>query len=520
MTNNEHENDDFIEPEIGAATDTPPPGMIGNVREAWQKSPFFKFMVLLVGVFAVGVAAASFLGGGKDTQDLTHLAKPPGFKEAPGGEASPYVKQQTELANKNRADQAIANGGSALPTPIGQSPDTEAPAKDTQLNELRAEMESMRKQQQQGLQQQPLQQSQQQLQQQQALQQQRQQEQMDNTLAEAMQRQMQQLLDGWSSKSIKNVSFQKADEGKVAADSQGTAQQQSSAAQAALTAQNTNYVEGKILVPAGTVSYAQLLTEANSDVPGPIMAQIVSGPLSGFRAIGSFQVTTNYEKYLILKFALADKKGKEYKIDAIALDPNTTLGGMATEVDERYMVRLVLPAAAGFLEGMGEAMGQNAQTVTQNGNATFIATARNGYRQGIYRGAEESSRTASQFFQNQANQTKPLVRVAAGTPMGLFFVAPVHEPVAGQEGMGYPQQAAYPYGGLRPQNQPGSLPYPVNYQGGPNGMQGYGAGGGYQDSSNSVPYPNYAAPQGGGGGGFPGGMGGGFGGYGGGYFGR
>src|SRR5690606_12018046 len=49
-----------------------------------------------------------------------------------------------------------------------------------------------------------------------------------------------------------------------------------------------------IIIPAGTIEYAQLVTEANTDAPGPVMAQIASGPLAGARLIGSFQSTDNY----------------------------------------------------------------------------------------------------------------------------------------------------------------------------------------------------------------------------------
>jgi intracellular multiplication protein IcmE len=312
-------------------------------------------------------------------------------------------------------------------------------------------------------------------------------EQFDNTMAEAMQRQMQQLLDGWAPKGIKNVTVIKVEDVKAAEDK---------AAQTAATAAADNAapaVEAKTIVSAGTVSYAQLLTEANSDVPGPILAQIVSGPLAGARAVGSFKVTTNYEKYLVLRFTIADKKGKDYKIDAIALDPDTTLGGMATEVDERYIARVLLPAAAGFLQGMGQALGQGNSTITTNGTTTIANQAGNGYKQGLYTGMGDAAQTMGQFFQNQANLTQPLVRVAAGTPMGLFFVAPVKEPTGADE----EKQENKPlnvngngnngFGYMNP-GYPGTT------------VAGYGAGGygaAAQNAANGAPYPNYAMPNGG-----------------------
>ena len=498
MTNNSdnqhEENEGFEEPEIGIAEQ--PRSMTGNLAEAWRTRPMFKFMVLIVAIFAVGVAGFSFLGGSNVASETAHLGKPPAMKEAPGGTVSPYMRQQTELANKERSEQAIANGGSALPTPIGQNSDISGfgsgDKKDEALNELRAETQQLKAQvqQQQAQQIQAKQQSQQQQQMQQV---QRAPEQFDNSLAEAMQMQMKQMLESWKPEGIKEVEVIKAADLKAGDKSvpaeitpaNGTVLASESAAQA------------KIVVNAGTVSYAQLLTEANSDVPGPILAQIVSGPLAGARAVGSFQVSQGYEKYLVLKFSLADQKGKDYSINAYALDPNTTLGGMATEVDERYFVRVVLPAAAGFLQGMGEALGEGNSSISTNGTVTATTIASNGYKQGIYNGLGQAAQTMGQFFQNQANLTKPLVRVAAGTPIGMFFVSPVTEPT----------------------NNTGVMPAVANQQNSGNGLGGnagigQGAGGmmggpqggypgatvaGYGGNNNNpaasgAPYPNYAVP--------------------------
>ena len=470
MTDNfENENnDDFIEPEIGASEENAPKaGMAGNLAEAWRTRPFFKLIVLIVAVFAVGVAAINFFGGSNTTgNDVARLNKPPALKEAPGGAATPYMRQQTEMANNERSEQAIASGGSAIPTPIGQTTDigglSGAEKKDDPLKELRIETDLLKKQ----IQQQQVQQQQQQVQQ-------RPPEQFDNSLAEAMQRQMQQLMESWTPKGIKNVVVVKPED--LRAEQEKAAQ--AAGATAATLASSTEATAPKIVVNAGTVSYAQLLTEANSDVPGPILAQIVSGPLSGARAIGSFQVAMGYEKYLVLRFSIADKKGKDYKIDAIALDPDTTLGGMATEVDERYFARVVLPAAAGFLQGMGQALGQSNTSVTTNGTTSLSSVAGNGYKQGIYNGLGSAAETMGQFFQNQANLTKPLVRVAAGTPLGIFFVSPVTEPTANG-------------GGFQPNNANGGNGTNANYPG--TTVNGYGAS---LPTGAGVPYPNYAVPS-------------------------
>jgi intracellular multiplication protein IcmE len=471
----QHEHDEFVEPEIGISSQAASKNVVGNIAEAWRTRPLVKFIVLIIAVSAVAFAGMNLLGSGPPPE-IAHMATPPHLREAPGGETSPAFRDQTKMANDERSQFAAATGGSAMPTPIRESSNVggfdEETKKPDPLNELRVETEKLQRQV-----------AQQQIAQQQG---QQQQQPFDNSLADAMQKQMRQLLESWEPKEMKVVKGAEVAEDKTG-DKSGANNDAMQANKATL---------GKALVSAGTVSYAQLLTEANSDVPGPILAQIVSGPLSGARAIGAFQVSDGYERYLVLKFTLADKKGKDYKIDAIALDPDTTLGGMATEVDERYFARVVLPAAAAFLQGLGQALGQGNSATQTNGAISLTTTTGNGFRQGMYNGLGSAAQTAGQFFQNQANLTKPLVRVAAGTPMGLFFIEPVYDPDAveavneqkleanaknngaGGNGLG----ASY--------NNNAGLPYP-NQGGNNNGF------GGSQNNNSGVPYPNYGNPGGG-----------------------
>ncbi len=239
-------------------------------------------------------------------------------------------------------------------------------------------------------------------------------------LAAAMQTELQKLTCEWEPKGITQVSVAKAEDNRDKKSSAAAASQDAAAAAAAASGAQVH--QAQVLVPAGTVSYAQLLTEANSDVPGPILEQVVSGPLTGARVIGQFKVSNDY---LIIKFSLANLKGKDYGIEALALDPDTTLGAMATEVDQRYFTRVLLPAAAGFIQGFGSALGQGSSSLVTNGTTTIVQQSGKGLQQGLFQGLSQAGQTAGQFFENQANETKPLVRVAAGTPMGLFFLSSV-----------------------------------------------------------------------------------------------
>ncbi|MDD3370497.1 MAG: TrbI/VirB10 family protein [Alphaproteobacteria bacterium] len=445
----ENFENEFADPELGSLDENPTqPSAVGNLAEAWRTKPLFKFTVLVVGIFAVGAAAIKFFGSATSGTEVARMRRPPALNETPGGEASSYMREQTEMASNERIQKALNTGGSAFPTPIGQASDTSAPnalgKERDPLKELRAETDMLKKQ----------------VQMQQRSP--RRAEAFDSSLAEAMQKQLVQLEASWQPQGMKSVSGANLEDQGPGGTGGGSSASSGrrDLRDADTGTKSTRSAAAKPIISPGTVNYAQMLTEANSDVPGPILAQIVSGPLAGARAVGSFQVADGYEKYLVLKFTLADKNGKDYSINAIALDPETTLGGIATEVDERYFARVVLPAAASFVQGVGQAMGEGDSSITTNGTTTITTQASAGFKRGMYNGLGSAASTVSNFFQQQANQTKPLVRVAAGTPFGMFFLSAVKSPnnagVSAYEGAELSQGGlnGVSYYGLGPQQSP------------------------------------------------------------------
>jgi intracellular multiplication protein IcmE len=363
----------------------------------------------MIGAGALVAAAAGFLSSGDDNNSSI-LARPAEIKEAPGGSSSPFFVEQNKQAGEQRAQQAIQSGGSALPTPIGNDVNIEDLTKDDAgkndpLTELRAEAERLRVEQQQRyeqMQQQMQPQQQQVVQQQQAF---------DDSLAQAMQKQMQELMGAWAPKSMQLVDGAEEVKAEAVEGQPGTG-----------APANSNTLQKDILIPAGTINYGQLLIEANTDIPGPVLVHILSGPFKGGRAIGQFQALRSA---LVLRFNLISFKNKDYAIDAIALDPDTTLPGMATEIDRRYFDRVVLPAAADFISGLGNAMSQGGDSITITGDVVIQQRARRGLEEGLYEGLGGAADTVSSFLKEEASQIQPLIRVAAGTPVGVFFLTSV-----------------------------------------------------------------------------------------------
>ena len=442
MSNNIEDNDttDFIEEDFhdedfahDSSADVGPEEESRDESPQKNTNPLFKFLILVIAVFAVIAAAMKFFSTDDKTSLVTKMTPPPTMREAPGGASSPYHQQQTKMADDMRVQEAIKYGESAMPTPIGNPTERSDVGgfnrKEDPLRELRAEQELLRRQLQQAQQKPP--------------------EPFDPSLARIMQRYMESLAATWTPSKMAVIQGYGEEAGNA------TGQQGYGGGGGGYPPQSYGAGANNTLVRVGTISYAQLLTEANSDVPGPVLAQIVSGPLSGAKAIGSFQVAYGYERYLVLRFRVATKGNKEYQIDAIALDPDTSLSGMATEVDERYMTRLVLPAAANFLQVFGSGMGTpDRERETSGRYSSVVSQSRQTLEEGLYSGLGGAFETAGEFFRDEANRTKPLVRVAAGTPMGLLFTSSV------SASGGAPAGAALNAGAAQRQQQAANPPAP------------------------------------------------------------
>lgn len=177
--------------------------------------------------------------------------------------------------------------------------------------------------------------------------------------------------------------------------------------------------DNQVIVSSGDIAYAQLLIAINSDIGGPALAQILSGPFAGGRVIGEVEVKG---EYIVIEFSRIIKDTVSYTISGIALDENTTLAGQATDVDHHYFTRVILPAAAKFVEGYGSAVAQTGTTVTQiAGGGQAIERPKPDAKESIYKGLEESVKVVSEILEDSSD--RPItVHIAKGTTMGIFFI--------------------------------------------------------------------------------------------------
>ncbi len=387
-----------------------------SLGASWKNSPLFKFgVVALVIIIVVGLV--SILSGDKVEAPTSFVGKGANVKEAPGiNEVSPVMKEAIEEKNDQRIDEAQKQGMSAIPTPIAPPkvlldvPQDDAQSEDPLLRWQQMQTERAKAQ------------REQQLVQEQQTQVDPQREAKVTALAQGMNQQVGTILGAQKMQDMKHMNVFSKTEGVGTLNANGSGLL-TDPSTGAVVQQVVDQKPAKIIIPAGKIEYAQMILEANSDIPGPVVALIASGQFSGGKLLGKFQAQ---EEYLVITFTtLVTKKGTSIPVNAYALDPGTSLTGLATDVDHRYLKRIILPAAASFVEGLGSAYAETTSETTQNATTTTTSSTDLNTKQEFGKAVSEAADTIGEVLSKDGENTKPLVIVAAGTPMGILFMEAV-----------------------------------------------------------------------------------------------
>ncbi len=391
----------------------------GSLGDMWRNNPMVKIGVILAG-FAIVIGGIVLFGGKPEEIPVSTTTSPKDVNEAPGtSEVSQSMRESIEEANMQNLEDATRAGGSAIPIPV-------TPAKGVMpvpVDEASGEdpLERWRRMQEERIRQQEMLAQAKPPQVQQAAP-------VDtktpavNALSQSMMSQMQAILQN---QTLPTTKFKKITDVDFLAEKEQkrleTAQLQQ---QMVATSSNSNIDQVEnILLPAGTIEYGQILIEANTDAPGPILAQIYTGPLKGARLLGSFQST---DHYITLTFNMVIIDGINYPVEAVAIDPDTTLPGVITEIDHRYFKRIILPMAGEFVSGLADAVSESGTTtVIIRGDTVSESESDKTNEQEVASGISAAGEELSEILKDEADATKPMLRVASGTPVGILFLGPV-----------------------------------------------------------------------------------------------
>lgn len=433
MTNNE--NDVDIEPQ--EEFDREPVEKV-SLKETWDSNPMLKIAAVIIGIAVLGGLYYTFAGGDEKNNHSVVATPSTGAKAIPGTQtADPdYTKRIQEENNKNAA-AAAKGSGSSMPIPINAGSDsnlTVPPAPATAAADPLAEWRDRAEKRRAAIETatpppevneappevvpvvtpirpQP-------------------QQKMDPNAAKILAEQMRAIITSQVPKPASRIrvttklsaydSKLHDDAAKAATAGTGAALDSAGRPIPAATEGATppKAADTKVIVPAGNIAYAQLLNDLNSDVKGPVLAQVLSGPFEGARAIGEF---ARQDEYLTLTFKRLVKDGVTYSVNGIALDENTTLAANQTDVDHHYFQRIILPAAAQFLTGYTQAAAQTTQTATPVGDSTEVTSPAPDTRQELMQGATQAASNISSILTQ--DQGRPItVYVARGTTLGILFI--------------------------------------------------------------------------------------------------
>ena len=178
----------------------------------------------------------------------------------------------------------------------------------------------------------------------------------------------------------------------------------------------------KVLIPAGKGVYARTKLAADSDTGGPVVVTAESGPIAGDDMTGTFSRRGDRLVVDLTSITLPD--GEQKSIDALVIAPDSMETAVASSVDQHYVARFVLPVAAAFVAGLGQAIEQSNATVAVSPFGGYTAQNNLNFNQqlGVAAGAA-GTQLQRLFLQNAPNG--PTVKLAAGVNVGVIFLKPL-----------------------------------------------------------------------------------------------
>lgn len=191
------------------------------------------------------------------------------------------------------------------------------------------------------------------------------------------------------------------------------------------SAEGANANQEAVLIKAGTILFAILDTEANSDRPGPIMATVTMGKFKGAKLLGTLTRSSDGER-VTLDFNLMNSPQwpDAIRVSAVAINPDTSQTSIASSVDHHYLMRYGALLSSSFLAGYARAVENSGKftLVTATGSSSQTSQYNPGDKFMISVG--EVGRQLSQAARDKFNQP-PTVVVNAGVGIGVLFMQSV-----------------------------------------------------------------------------------------------
>ena len=184
---------------------------------------------------------------------------------------------------------------------------------------------------------------------------------------------------------------------------------------------------GPPAIAAGTILEAETISEVDSDVPAPVAVRVRSGPAAGAVLLGRFQ-TNSLANGLIIEFGkLVTPSGREFAVQATAVDFHSSASAVASEVQTRPVQRYGPMLISSFVSGFAASATRPAVTLLSGANGVLAAADKPDLRENLIAGAGRAAASASADL--AANAPKNVrIRLFAGEPVGVLFLTSVTAP--------------------------------------------------------------------------------------------
>lgn len=187
---------------------------------------------------------------------------------------------------------------------------------------------------------------------------------------------------------------------------------------------------------AGGVAATNIASE-DLDLPGPLTIQVarttspidtakspyVSAEIVGGKFAGAFLKGTavlNQGEGLQVTFTDIRFNGKVAKINAVALDEQTSADALAGNIDRHILSKYVLPITFATVSGAAGAIAQRSSQVVTNGLTSSVVVPEATNRQAAAAGLSSATQIGQQVVQSLAQQPNT-VTLAANTTIGILF---------------------------------------------------------------------------------------------------
>jgi len=407
-----------------------------NYKNLW-KNPKSKTYIIVVVAVLVGVGVWGVMKGNENDTPAqlagaSSVPNAPNVTTTPGSSTDPNYNSLVDKSNNQKIQQAQQVGGSVLPVVSNKANIDKTDPFDKLNNDNVQQVDAAPKPVTPPPVVQPVVQQPQQIQQ--VAPQQPQDQQVNTQSLQSMDKQLALYMEAWKPKeSMQEISFKANQQGQGGQGQNGQAnmggnQGQGNSQQTQNNASNNNQnaaqntKQGAAFVRAGTIVPAVMMTAINSDEPGPVLAEVVTGPLKGARLIGELKAAN---QTVTVQFTQLSMPGavKTYQISSYAVDANTARTGLATDVNNHYFLRYGLQLAAAFISGYGQAvqnMGSTTTTSALGGSTTTYGSL--SHKQIGESALGSVGETLGQNLKQDSNKA-PTVTVDSGTSVGILFMA-------------------------------------------------------------------------------------------------